>query len=168
MQATFVSNTASRGGALGVVRSQAELYGPTTFMYNIAVDDDGGGVSAYMSTVTIGGPLCAQSNSAGTTTEAMGAFAGLRDGAMLVFQDPDTANLADNRPNDIQATGTGNFTAQGFGTLPAGQAFNITGSLGACAAAFVANTTTTCDACGAGGRWDARTCSCGRVRVLLL
>lgn len=159
---------AAYGGAVYMWGGEVELFGPTTFLDNRATRT-GGAVSLFTSSsMRVSGPLCAQGNSATSGNQGkLGAgFAYVFDNCTLIFMETSNAALANNGPQSVVTTAGGNITTQGIGRW-ASQEYNITGTIGECSTSFVANTSTSCDACGADRPWDATACSCSKVRQQL-
>lgn len=141
-------------------RADVQLLGFNKFAGNDA--DYGGAIRVRdESTLSIYGSLCGQNNSAGIAGGFAAVFIG--PGFTFTFFEPFQANLAHNNLYAIDVGIAGTVSALGSGPWPAG-AYNITGPVGSCAAAFAAGNGTSCDACGAATPWADGACSC-QVRL---
>lgn len=160
--------------------SHLNLTGRVVFKDNVARSLAGGAMAlseygdaysiAGSTRVIISGNMCAQGNSA-----AKGWVGFAHAGGTLIFSTPGAANIANNTPWDIYVSkpesspqgtlfGGGVVLVAGFqGPWPNGTSYTITGPVAGCAAAFSANVTTTCNACGAGQAWNAQACACEAV-----
>lgn len=162
VQADFYGNQCNGSGGGIYLQSMTGTLVNTTFRGNIGAGPGGALDITSGSYISIMGRLCAQHNAASANAApTSGGFAIVRSGGTLVFVDAAIANIADNTPSDIAAVG--NVTSLGVGTWSAGKAYDITGPVGDCSAAFVANTSASCDACAVVGRWYDANCSCGKV-----
>jgi hypothetical protein len=154
------------GGALQVVLAALTIKGNNNVFQDNTTDRNGGALSMEASVVLVEGGLCASGNKAAE----VGGFASLIFGGnQLTFgYDPKVKfgdNFAKNVPNTLYLSPFGNPAPEvrcgDASSTPwaSNETYTIIGKACACNSSFVANTSTTCDECGAPG-WDQDTCSC--------
>lgn len=138
----FIGNTAT--GCTGVCGGAVDFTGTT-----------------YDKSFVVAGPLCAQGNQGGGQG---GGFIYMQNGspASLVFNDPSTANIANNMPDDIYAvTSAASYTttvnSSDIGTWPPGPSYTIGGPV---SSARLVNDNITFGGCPTGSSWNAEECQC--------
>jgi hypothetical protein len=158
-QVTFEHNKGPFGALFLSTEATATMTGGKTSFRSNTDSAYGGGASLFAGArLTVLGPLCAQNNGG-----VSAGFLWAGTGGKVTFNEPETANIAGNFPNDIGldlggsvfcGNSTTSWNTQGL--------YNVTGQVCACNDAFI-NTTETpllasCDSCGFG--WHADACSC--------
>lgn len=134
-----------------------------TFRNNrgIGGDESAACIWIFTSMVDVDGPLCAFNNSVDQPGIAGCLLLGrdIQSVAQLRFNQPSTANIANNFPYDIVVADQKNLTCGSNGAPWAPGAYTVTGPVCACNEAFVNGTSTTCDSCGDLG-WSDGLCAC--------
>lgn len=144
--------------------------GVTKFIGNVAtnrggaVDITNDGSNADR-TFIVDGPLCAQDNQVtGVTSTDRGGFVylGVGKSNSLVFNDPSTANIANNMPDDIYAATpaapyTTSVSSSDIGIWPPGPSYTIGGPV---SSARLVNGNITFGGCPTGSSWNAEECQC--------
>lgn len=162
------------GGALQVVLATLTIKGNRNVFQDNTADRNGGALSMDTAVVSVEGVLCASGNKAAKVVEdASGGFASLIfPGNQLTFGKDSNVTFGDNFAKNVPNTlylAPPVFSNPDPPKVRCGDAssppwaqnevYTIIGEACACNRSFVANTSTTCDECGAPG-WDQDTCSC--------
>lgn len=154
------------GGALQVVLATLTIKGNRNVFQDNTAFRNGGALSMEVAVVLVEGDLCASGN---TAIEVGGFASVIFSNNQLTFGEGSNVTFGDNFAKDVPNTLYLSLSNSAPPQVRCGDAssppwaqnlvYTIIGEACACNSSFVANTSTTCDECGAPG-WDQDTCSC--------